>query len=96
MITTPESKACFDMAKEEFITNPENLAAWIESARTDREPSMHFGLISNAELIALIFGHHGSDYFSIYSAIKDFRERFFAENAELIALEAQKLQEGIK
>ena len=83
------------MAKEEFIANPENLAAWIESARTDREPSQYFGSISNAELTAVIFGED-ADMRTIGNAVIEFRKRFFAENAELIALEAQKLQEGIK
>ncbi len=94
-MTTPESAACWDMAKEEFITNPENLAAWIESARTNREPSQYFGSISNAELMAVIFGPD-ADLRTVGHAVIEFRERFFAENAELIAMEARKLQEGIK
>ncbi len=97
MMTTPESAACWDMAKEEFIANPENLAAWIESARTDREPAVQFGMISNAELIGLIFSKPTSgERLTKWYAMDEFRKRFFAENAELIALEAQKLQEGIK
>lgn len=93
MNTVSESKAAWDMASEEFIADTENLAAWIESARTDRQPSPYFGMISNAELLTLIFSNSTqADAEARYQAIRDIRVRFFAENAELIALEAEKLQ----
>lgn len=92
MNTVAESQTAWDMACEEFIANTENLAAWVESARTDREPSSYFGLISNAELLALIFGR-SANAAQRYQAIQSIRIRFFSENAEMIALEAEKLQE---
>ena len=51
--------------------------------------------ISNVELIALMVGRQSAGLGKIFAS-DEFRRRFFAENAELIALEAQKLQEGIK
>lgn len=91
MNTACETQTEWTLACEAFMT-PENLGAWFESARTDKQPSSYFGMISNAELIGLLFGGKANTE-QMQHAFTSLRTRFISENSELIALEADQIRQ---
>lgn len=72
----------FEAAVDQYAT-PENMACWIESASTEREPSKYFGAISTEEVAAILFGTAANQEQREQAAIL-LRNRFVEEHMEEI------------
>jgi len=72
-----------EMAEEKFLT-AERIGTWIESCSSVREPSSYWGMISNEELILIIFGDKATSEQRDQATIV-IRNRFFAEHCAEIA-----------
>lgn len=72
----------FEMAVDQFAT-PENMACWIESASTEREPSKYFGPISTEKVAELLFGTKANQEQREQAAIL-LHMRFVSEHMEEI------------